>query len=65
MKLGKIIDDYHIEVYELNHSPYINSMFGTLLYRGNAKLLVGGILERNMLRLFELKDLGKTVVIVE
>ena len=65
MKLGKIIDDYYIEVYEFNRSPYINSMFGPKLYRGNAKLLTGGILERNLLRLFEFKDLGKTVVIVE
>lgn len=65
MKLDKIIDDYHIEVYEFNRSIYVNSMFGAMLYKGNANLLTGSILERTVLRLFEFKDLGKTVVIVE
>lgn len=65
MKLKEILDDYYIELYDVNTSMFSPSMFGAMLFKGNAKLLENSPhCEKNVFRLFEYKNTGKTVVII-
>jgi hypothetical protein len=51
MKLKDIIADENVTIYELNKSIIAPTMYGALLYRGNAILLHGQILERDVFKL--------------
>lgn len=53
MKLKDIISDEYVKIYELNKSITSPSMYGAMLYKGNAMLLRSNILERDVFRLFE------------
>ena len=54
MKLKDIVGDYEVKVYALNYSISSPDMFGTLLYKGNAKLINReALLESKIFRLFE------------
>lgn len=54
MKLKDVVDDYEVKVYRLNYSIFSPDMFGTLLYKGNAKLIDREVLlESEIFRLFE------------
>jgi hypothetical protein len=65
MKLKDILDDYNIELYRLNDSIFAPTMFGAMLFKGNAKLLENSPhCEKNVFRIFEYKNIGKTIVIV-
>ena len=65
MKLKNVLDDYNLELYELNTSISAPSMFGAMLFKGNAKLLENSPhCEKNIFRLFEYNNVGKTVIIV-
>ena len=54
MKLKDIIADEYVKIYELNKAIQAPTMFGAMLYKGNAKLLMSepAILEREVFRLF-------------
>ncbi len=52
MKLKDIIADENVRIYELNKAIQSPSMYGAMLYKGNAKLLRSAILEREVFRLF-------------
>lgn len=65
MKLKEVLDDYYIELYDLNTSIFSPSMFGAMLFKGNAKLLENSShCEKDVFRLFEYKSTGKTLVII-
>ena len=65
MKLKEILDDYYIELYQLNDSIFAPTMFGAMLFKGNARLLENSLhCEKNVFRLFEYKNIVKTVVII-
>lgn len=65
MKLKDILDDYNIELYDVNTSIFSPSMFGAMLFKGNAKLLENSPhCEKSVFRIFEYKNIGKTVVII-
>ena len=66
MTLRDIIDDYTIKIYELNRAINAPDMYGALLFKGNAKLIKSPMhLYRRVFQIFEYKELGYTVVIVE
>ena len=66
MILRDIIDDYTIKIYELNRAINAPDMYGALLFKGNAKLITSPMhLYRRIFRIFEYKELGYTVVIVD
>lgn len=52
MKLKDIIADEKVKIYELNRDIQSPTMYGAILYKGNAKLLRSAILEREVFRLF-------------
>ncbi len=52
MKLKEIITDEYVKIYELNRSIQSPTMYGAILYKGNAKLLRSTLLEREVFRLF-------------
>ena len=52
MKLKDIVADERVKIYELNKSIAAPTMYGAMLYQGNAKLLSSNILERDVFRLF-------------
>lgn len=52
MKLKDIIADERVKIYELNKAIAAPTMYGAMLYQGNAKLLRSNILERDVFRLF-------------
>lgn len=52
MKLKDIIADEDVKVYELNTCINSPTMYGAMLYKGNAMLLRSAILERDVFRLF-------------
>ena len=52
MKLKDIIADEYVKIYELNKAIQAPTMYGAMLYKGNAKLLRSEILEREVFRLF-------------
>lgn len=52
MKLKDIIADEKVKIYELNRAIQSPTMYGAMLYKGNAKLLRSAILEREVFRLF-------------
>ena len=52
MKLKDIIADEDVKIYELNKAIRSPSMYGAMLYKGNARLLRSAILEREVFRLF-------------
>ena len=52
MKLKDVISDKNVKVYELNKAIQSPTMYGAILYMGNAKLLKSAILEREVFRLF-------------
>lgn len=52
MKLKDIIADEYVKIYELNKAIQSPTMYGAMLYKGNAKLLRSTILERDVFRLF-------------
>ena len=65
MKLKDIVDDFDIEIYELNRCITSPVMHGAILYKGKATLLRDKeILNRNVFRIFQYKPIGYTVVIV-
>ena len=54
MKVKDVVDDYEVKVYALNYSICSPDMYGTLLYKGNAKLIDREVLlESEIFRLFE------------
>lgn len=53
MKLKDIIADANVKIYELNRAIESPTMFGAMLYKGNAMLLKSAILERDVFRLFD------------
>ena len=53
MKLKDIIADEYVKIYELNTCIDSPTMYGAMLYKGNASLLRSAILERNIFRLFD------------
>lgn len=53
MKLKDIIADCNVKIYELNTCIQAPTMYGAMLYKGNAKLLKSAILERDVFRLFD------------
>lgn len=61
MKLKDIITDEYVRIYELNKAISAPTMYGAMLYKGNAKLLHSSILERDVFRLF---DGNPTTIIV-
>ena len=52
MKLKDIIADEYVKIYELNKAIQSPTMYGAMLYKGNAKLLRSTILDRDVFRLF-------------
>ena len=52
MKLKDIIANEEVKIYELNRAIQSPTMYGAMLYKGNAKLLRSAILEREVFRLF-------------
>ena len=52
MKLKDIIADEYVKIYELNKAIDSPTMYGAMLYKGNAQLLKSIILERDVFRLF-------------
>lgn len=52
MKLKDIIADEEVKIYELNRAIQSPTMYGAMLYKGNAKLLRSAILEREVFRMF-------------
>lgn len=54
MKLKDIIADEYVKIYELNRSIQSPTMYGAILYKGNARLLnsASAMLEREVFRLF-------------
>lgn len=53
MKLKDIIADEYVVIYELNRAIKSPTMYGAMLYKGNAKLLLESVmLEREVFRLF-------------
>ena len=52
MKLKDVIADEYVKIYELNKAIDSPSMYGAMLYKGNAQLLRSIILERDVFRLF-------------
>ena len=52
MKLKDIIADEYVKIYELNKAIQSPTMYGAMLYKGNAKLLKSKILDREIFRLF-------------
>ena len=65
MKLKNVLDDYNLELYELNTSISAPTMYGAMLFKGNAKLLENSPhCEKSVFRIFEYKNIGKTVVII-
>jgi hypothetical protein len=52
VKLKDIIADEEVKIYELNRAIQSPTMYGAMLYKGNAKLLRSAILEREVFRLF-------------
>lgn len=52
MKLKDIITDENVKIYELNRAIQSPTMYGAMLYKGDAKLLRSSILEREVFRLF-------------
>ena len=52
MKLKDIIADENVVIYELNRAIQSPTMYGAMLYKGNAKLLKSVILKREVFRLF-------------
>lgn len=66
MKLKDILDDYYIELYDLNTSIFSTSMYGDMLFKGNSKLLENSPhCERDVFRLFEYPNIKKTVIILK
>lgn len=63
MKLKEIIANEYVEIYELNRAIAAPTMYGAMLYKGNAMLLHSGILERSVFRLFT-PICGKVTIIV-
>ena len=61
MKLKNIITDDYVTVYELNRSIQAPTMYGAMLYKGQASLLQGQILERKVFRLFG--DYGTYIIV--
>lgn len=65
MKLIDIIDNYHIELYELNRSICTRSICGAILFKGNANLLKKSKhLQREVFKIFEYPKSGTTIVII-
>ena len=60
MKLKEIITDEYVKIYELNKAISAPTMYGAMLYKGNAALLQSAILERDVFRLFD----GSPVIII-
>ena len=52
MKLKDIVADEYVKIYELNTAIQSPTMYGAMLYKGNAMLLNSPILERSVFRLF-------------
>ena len=52
MKLKDVIADENVKIYELNKAIQSPTMYGAMLYKGNARLLRSAILEREVFRLF-------------
>ena len=52
MKLKDIIANENVKIYELNKAIQSPTMYGAMLYKGNANLLRSAILEREVFRLF-------------
>jgi len=64
MKLKDVIDDYEVKVYTLNYSITSPDMFGTILYKGNAKLINREVLlESEIFRLFESEYTPTTIIV--
>lgn len=53
MKLRDIITDKYVKIYELNTYIQAPTMYGAMLYKGNANLLRSKILDRDVFRLFD------------
>ena len=53
MKLKDIIVDEDVKIYELNKAIQSPTMYGAILYKGNARLLKPEMLEKDVFRLFE------------
>ena len=65
MKLIDIIDDYNIELYEVNRSITIPDIFGALLFKGNAELLKeSSHKNKEVFKILDFETIGKTVVII-
>lgn len=65
MKLIDIIDNYNIELYEVNRSITTPNICGTLLFKGNAELLKNSKhKDQEVFKILEYKHLNKTMVIV-
>ena len=62
MKLKDIIADEYVKIYELNTCIQAPTMYGAMLYKGNANLLRSKILDRDVFRIFD--DFVETHIIV-
>lgn len=66
MLVKDVIGDYYIRIHELQRSIYSSSMYGAILYQGNANLITNkALLDSKIFRIFEYPMLKKTIIIVE
>lgn len=66
MLIKDVVGDYHVRIHELQRSIYSSSMYGALLYEGNANLITNkALLDSKVFRFFEYPILNKTIIIVE
>ena len=63
MKLKDIMADEYVEIYELNRAIAAPTMYGAMLYKGNAMLLHSDIVNRDVFRLFT-PVCGRVTIIV-
>ena len=66
MLVKDVVGDYYIRIHALQRSIYSSSMYGAILYEGNANLITSkALLDSKIFRLFEYPMLKKTILIVE
>lgn len=66
MLVKDVVGDYYIRIYELQRSLYSSTMYGAILYEGNANLITNkALLDSKVFRIFEYPILKKTILIVE
>ena len=66
MLVKDVVGDYYVRIHALQRSIYSSSMYGRILYEGNANIITNkALLDSKIFRLFEYPMLKKTILIVE